>query len=96
MSAGPRGGELPAALVEPRPQPGDRRHTGEAFELVLDPVVPQLGRDVTEEPGESVQKFVENWELLARVSGLSVSYMQEEVFGRRRREREGGGARGGQ
>ena len=32
--------------VDVNPQKGTRRHTGEAFELVLDPVVPQLGRDV--------------------------------------------------
>ena len=34
----------PAPLLEVLPQEGMRRHTGVAFELVLDPVVPQLGR----------------------------------------------------
>ena len=40
------GGTRPDRLVDVRPQEMTRRHTGEAFELVLDPVVPQLGRDV--------------------------------------------------
>ena len=55
---------------------------------MLDTVVPQLGRDITEAPGQGAQGFVAHWELLARLSGLDVHYMQEEVFGRRRRERE--------
>ena len=65
-----------------------RRHTGEAYELVLDPVVPQLGRDIMEEPGQGAQKFVEHWETLARIAGLDPGTMHEEIFGRRRRERE--------
>ena len=40
----------PAPLLEVLPQEGTRRHTGEAFELVLDPVVPQLGRDIVDNP----------------------------------------------
>ena len=30
------------------------RHTGEAFELVLDPVVPQLGRDLAEQTSQEL------------------------------------------
>ena len=40
----------PAPLLEVLPQKGTRRHTGSGYELVLDPVVPQLGRDVTDWP----------------------------------------------
>ena len=65
-----------------------RRHTGEAYELVLDPVVPQLGRDIMEEPGQGAQGFVEHWETLARIAGLDPGTMHEEIFGRRRREHE--------
>ena len=46
----PAGGERPAALLEPRPQERDRRHTGVGFELVLDPVVPQLGHELVDVP----------------------------------------------
>ena len=82
-------GGRPDPVLDPGPpQAGLGRHTGEAFELVLDPVVPQLGRDVTEEPDGMVHQFIAAWELVARESGLGASYMQEEVFGRRRRERE--------
>ena len=39
-------GGRPGPVLDPGPPvAGLRRHTGEAFELVLDPVVPQLGRD---------------------------------------------------
>ena len=44
----PAGGERPLAMPEPRPQAGIRRHTGVGFELVLDPVVLQLGAEVAE------------------------------------------------
>ena len=40
----------PAPLLEVRPQEGLRRHTGVGFELVLDLVVPQLGRELVEVP----------------------------------------------
>ena len=46
----PAGGERAAALLEARPQERDRRHTGVGFELVLDPVVPQLGHELVEVP----------------------------------------------
>ena len=46
----PAGGERPAALLEPRPQERDRRHTGVGFELVLDPVVPQLEHELVNVP----------------------------------------------
>ena len=39
-------GGRPGPVLDPGPPvAGMGRHTGEAFELVLDPVVPQLGRD---------------------------------------------------
>ena len=41
-------GTRPAALQEPRPQGGLRRHTGIGFELVLNPVLPPLGEKVPE------------------------------------------------
>ena len=37
-------------MLEPRPQEKDRRHTGVGFELVLDPVVPQLGHELVDVP----------------------------------------------
>ena len=40
----------PAPLLEVRPQEGLRRHTGVGFEVVLDPVVPQLGRELVKVP----------------------------------------------
>ena len=46
----PAGGERPAALLEPRPQEWDRRHTGVGFEQVLDPVVLQLGHELVDVP----------------------------------------------
>ena len=56
-------GGRPGPVLDPGPPvAGLRRHTGEAFELVLDPVVPQLGRDIMEEPGQGAQTFVEHWE----------------------------------
>ena len=67
---------------------GMGRHTGEAFELVLDPVVPQLGRDIMEVPGQGAQGFVEHWEQLATIAGLDPGNMFGEIFGRRRREHE--------
>ena len=84
-------GGRPGPVLDPGPPvAGLRRHTGEAFELVLDPVVPQLGRDIMEEPGQGAQTFVEHWEELARLAGLNPGTMHEEIFGpgRRRRERE--------
>ena len=47
---GKGGGGERLALEEPRPPEGTRRHTGSGYELVLDPVVPQLGRDVKDWP----------------------------------------------
>ena len=38
----------PAPLVEVRPQAGIRRHTGVGYELVLDPVVPQMAEKLVE------------------------------------------------
>ena len=55
---------------------------------MLDPVVPQLGRDIMEEPGQGAQGFVEHWEQLARIAGLDPGNMHEVIFGRRRREHE--------
>ena len=49
-------------------------------------------RDVPEKPGLDIQRFVESWEVLSSLSGLSVDHMLEEIFGRRRREREAGEA----
>ena len=46
----PELGGRPAPLVEPRPQEEIRRHKGVGFELVLDPVVPQLGQELVDEP----------------------------------------------
>ena len=82
-------GGRPGPVLDPGPPvAGMRRHTGEACELVLDPVVPQLGRDIMEEPGQGAQGFVEHWEQLARIAGLDPGTMHEEIFGRRRREHE--------
>ena len=84
-------GGRPGPVLDPGPPvAGMRRHTGEAYELVLDPWVPQLGRDIMEEPGQGAQTFVEHWETLARLAGLNPGTMHEEIFGpgRRRRERE--------
>ena len=41
-------GERPAALEEPRPQEGTRRHGGIGYELVLETAVPQLGAQEAE------------------------------------------------
>ena len=38
----------PAPVQEPRPQDGIQRHTGVGFELVLDPVVPQMAEQLVE------------------------------------------------
>ena len=45
---GPRGGERPAALLEPRPQEKMERHTGVGYELVhrLEVPVPQMGEQL--------------------------------------------------
>ena len=47
----------PAPFLEMLPQEGTRRHTGMAFELVLDPVVPQLGRGHVDVPGEEFRRL---------------------------------------
>ena len=46
--AGPREGERPAALLEPRPQERDRRHTGVGYEIAqnLDVPVLQMGEQL--------------------------------------------------
>ena len=49
MEEAPAAGR-PAPLLEVRPQEGLRRHTGVGFELLLDPVVPQLRRKLVEVP----------------------------------------------
>ena len=59
--------ERPAPLLEVLPQAGLRRHMGEAFELVLDPVVPQLGRDLTVLPDPSVSRFRRCFEAMDEV-----------------------------
>ena len=59
--------ERPAPLLEVLPQAGLRRHTGEAFELVLDPVVPQLGRDLTVLPDPRVSRFRRCFEAMDEV-----------------------------
>ena len=44
----PAGGERPAALLEPRPQERDRRHTGVGYEIAqdLEVPVPQMGEQL--------------------------------------------------
>ena len=48
----------PPTLAEVRPQGQPERHTGVGFELVLDPVVPQLGRELVEVPNVSGSREV--------------------------------------
>ena len=67
--------ERPAPLLEVLPQAGLRRHTGEAFELVLDPVVPQLGRDLTVLPDLAARRFLE------RAEEMKGKYGEEVVRG---------------
>ena len=69
----PAGGVRPAALEEPRPQEGTRRHTGEVYELVLDPVVPQLDRAIPEQPDALLHRFLAAYELVGRELGLDRS-----------------------
>ena len=78
-------GGRPDPVLDPGPPVVGERHSGVGYEILLDVRVPQLGRDDTVKPGEVVQKFVEAWEVLLRESGLSVDYMLETVFGRRRK-----------
>ena len=57
-------GGRPDPVLDPGPPvAGLGRHTGEAFEFVLDPVVPQLGRDITDFPHVMELYF---WEQLWR------------------------------
>ena len=93
-------GLRPAALVEPRPQEGIRRHTGEAHELVLDPVVPQLGRDLAVLPDPVVRQFFEALEVVGGVYGPDVVRGFQDVLAQaavkhqeEQREQEDGGAR---
>ena len=92
-------GLRPAALVEPRPQEGMRRHTGEAYELVLDPVVPQLDRDLTDLRDAKAHQFIEAFEVVGGVCGLDTSrglrdvLLQAAEHQEKQREQEDGGAR---
>ena len=52
--------ERPPPLREVGPQPGDRRHCGSGFELVVDATVPQLGVEVDVQQCEVV-KAVSDW-----------------------------------
>ena len=93
------GGMWPAPVLEPRPQEGTRRHTGEAYELVLDPVVPQLGRDLTVLPDPGARQFTEGLDLVGGVCGLDFSRGLQDVLvqaaehQKRQREQEDGGSR---
>ena len=69
--------ERPPPLREARPQEGTRRHMGMAFELVLDNVVPQLGRGPVDVPGSV---------LIDRLTQAVLEIQRE-------REQEGGGSR---
>ena len=52
-------GGRPGPVLDPGPPvAGMGRHTGEAFELVLDPVVPQLGRDLAEQTSQELVRLI--------------------------------------
>ena len=82
----PAGGVRPAALEEPRPQEGTRRHTGEAYELVLDPVVPQLGQATPEQPDALLHQFLAAYELVGRELGLDRSLSLRDAVSQAVRE----------
>ena len=92
------GGARPAALEEPRPQEGMRRHTGEAYELVLDPLVPQLDRDLAVLPDPTFHKFFEALEIMGGAFGPDAlrdiqGCFERAAERRRQREQEDSGAR---
>ena len=69
-------GGRPGPVLDPGPPvAGMGRHTGEAFELVLDPVVPQLGRDLTVLPDLAARRFLE------RAEEMKGKYGEEVVRG---------------
>ena len=85
--------ERPAPLLEVLPQAGLRRHTGEAFELVLDPVVPQLGRDLTVLPDPMVSRFRRCFEAMdevERVHGPEAARRLQDALRQGALERETG------
>ena len=85
--------ERPAPLLEVLPQAGLRRHTGEAFELVLDPVVPQLGRDLTVLPDPRVSRFRRCFEAMdevERVHGPEAARRFQDALRQGALERETG------
>ena len=85
--------ERPAPLLEVLPQAGLRRHTGEAFELVLDPVVPQLGRDLTVLPDPRVSRFRRCFEAMdevERVHGPEAARRFQDALRQGALEREAG------
>ena len=75
--------------MEPRPQEGIRRHTGEAYELVLDPVVPQLGRDLTVLPDPEARKFFEALEAVSEASGRDVARDLQDMLAQAAERQEG-------
>ena len=94
------GGGRPDPVRDPGPpQEGMGRHTGEAFELVLDPVVPQLGRDLTVLPDVPARRFLERAEEMRSkygeevVRGIEAMFSQAETRREMLREPEDSGAR---
>ena len=77
-------GGRPGPVLDPGPPvAGLRRHMGEAFELVLDPVVPQLGRDLTVLPDTSLSRFRRCFEVmdeLERVHGPETTRRVQEAL----------------
>ena len=61
----------PAPLDEVRPQMGYKRHCGSGFELVLDVTVPQLGRELVEEPNVVSPVVEQNVHIPVRGGGRS-------------------------
>ena len=82
----PARGVRPAALEEPRPQEGTRRHTGKAYELVLDPVVPQLGQAIPDQPDALLHQFLAAYELVGRELGLDRSLSIQDAVSQAVRE----------
>ena len=80
--------ERPAPLLEVLPQAGLRRHTGEAFELVLDPVVPQLGRDLAEQTSQELVRLIyETLMEVEREKSKSGSRSSNKMGGRRKKKK---------
>ena len=82
-------GGRPGPVLDPGPPvAGMGRHTGEAFELVLDPVVPQLGRDLAEQTSQELVCLIfETLEQVEREQLKSGSRSSNKMGKRRKRKK---------